>query len=300
VNPWPLTLAYTVFVILFGAVVRVTGSGAGCGQHWPTCHGEIAHLPQSLETLIELSHRVTSALCGVLVLVGLGLTWRARGPRHLATRAGWSSLFFVLVEGLVGALLVRLELVENDASVLRAVVMTGHLLNTEFLTLALLIAAWAFGKNASKIGRGAPGQLALIATLGITILVVSGSGAVTALGDTVLPAREGGAAGAVEVLGQLGGRETHFLERLRGVHPVLATLGACLLFWYTDRLAPGWGRRILPWAIGAQVAAGVSNVWLSAPGWMQIVHLGLANLVWLAFCLASLETLGQGAPRSER
>lgn len=300
-NPWPLTLAYTVFVILFGAVVRVTGSGAGCGQHWPTCHGEIAHLPQTVETMIELSHRVTSGLSVVLVLLALRWTWRACGRGHLATRAAWLSLFFLLVEALVGALLVLLELVGDDASLARAVVMTVHLLNTALLTLALLTAAWAFGKSAPSIGRGDPGQRALVVGLGLTILVVSGTGAVTALGDTVLPTRSAGAAGAVEVLGQaLSGDGAHFLERLRGVHPVLATLGACVLFWYTDRLGVGFGRRILPWTVGVQVVAGLANVWLSAPGWMQIVHLGLANLVWLAFCLASLETLGASSPRSER
>ena len=49
------SLCYTVFVILFGAVVRISGSGAGCGQHWPTCHGEVAHLPRSIETAVELT-----------------------------------------------------------------------------------------------------------------------------------------------------------------------------------------------------------------------------------------------------
>lgn len=294
-NPWPLTLAYTIFVILFGAVVRVTGSGAGCGQHWPTCHGEIAHLPRSVETVIELTHRITSGLSVVLVVAVLWMTWRALGRRHLATRAGMWSLGFLLVEAVVGALLVLLELVGDDASWLRAVVMTLHLLNSSLLTLALLIAVWAFGESAPAIGRGAPGQWTLILVLGGVILLVSGSGAVTALGDTVLPVRHGGAAGASEVLGRTFAASesgAHFLERLRGVHPVLAVSGALALLWFGDRLNPGWGRRLLPWGVGMQVLAGIANVWLSAPGWMQVVHLGLGNVVWLVFCWASLETLG--------
>lgn len=295
-NPWPLTLAYTVFVILFGAVVRVTGSGAGCGQHWPTCHGEIAHLPRTVETVIELTHRVTSGLSVVLVVLVLWLTWRRHGRRHLATRMGLLSLGFLLVEALVGAFLVMLELVGDDASWLRAVVMTFHLLNTSLLTLTMLISAWAFGRPSPSIGRGGPGKLAPILVMGAALLIVSGSGAVTALGDTVLPVSGGGPTGAAEVLSHAvgaSGSGAHFLERVRGVHPVLATLAAVLLLWLTDRLSPGRGRRLLPWVVTVQVAAGIANVWLSAPGWMQVVHLALANAVWLVFCFAGLETLGE-------
>lgn len=297
-NLWPLTLAYTIFVILFGAVVRVTGSGAGCGQHWPTCHGEIAHLPQTLETVIELTHRVTSGLSVVLVVVVLWLTWRHHGKAHLATRMGRYSLGFLLVEALVGAALVKLELVGDDASWLRAVVMTFHLLNTSLLTLVLLIAAWAFGRAAPRVGRGAPGQLVPILVMGAALLVVSGSGAVTALGDTVLPVSHEGARGAAEVIEQAVGTSstgTHFLERARGMHPVLATLAAVLLLWLTDRLSPGRGRTLLPLVITLQVGAGIANIWLSAPGWMQVVHLALANVVWLVFCFGGLETLGESS-----
>jgi len=295
-NPWPLTLAYTLFVILFGAVVRVTGSGAGCGQHWPTCHGEVAHLPQTVETIIELTHRVTSGLSLVMAVAVLWITWRSLGRRHLATRAGIWALVFLLVEALVGAALVLLELVVDDASWLRAVVMAVHLLNTALLTLALMVAAWAFGRRQPTIGSGPPGARRVVFLMLGTLLVVSGTGAVTALGDTVLP-RAAGAGGAAEVLGQaLSGSGSHFLERLRGVHPVVAVLAALLLWSKNDQLAPGWGRRLLPWTVAVQVAAGVANVWLSAPGWMQIVHLALANTVWLVVVYAGLETLGQGEP----
>src|SRR5437868_15052119 len=71
----------TVLVVLMGAVVRITGSGAGCGQHWPTCNGEVAHLPKHLKTWIELTHRLTSGLdfIGVLVLTVLAFWLK---PRH--------------------------------------------------------------------------------------------------------------------------------------------------------------------------------------------------------------------------
>jgi heme a synthase len=290
-GPWFPTLAYTLFVILFGAVVRVTGSGAGCGQHWPTCHGEIAHLPTSVETAIELTHRITSGLSLVVALGAFVLTWRRYGRRHLSTRAGLWSIAFLLVEALVGAALVLLELVGNDASWLRAVVMAFHLTNTSLLTLSMLVAAWAFGRDASELRRGDRAQRTVLWAGAAGIVVVLGSGAVTALGDTVMPLAQ---RGVVEAASQEG---AHFLDQLRGVHPVVAVLVAVLLLWTSDRLGPGRARTLLPWAVGAQVLAGLANVVLSAPGWMQIVHLALANLVWLVFCWVALDTLGGAAKR---
>lgn len=287
-SPWPLTLAYTVFVILFGAAVRITGSGAGCGQHWPTCHGEIAHLPESLETAIELTHRVTSGLSLVIALAALGLTVRRHGWRHLSTRAGLWAIGFLLVEALVGALLVRLELVGSDASVLRAVIMAIHLANTSLLTLSMLVSSWAFGREQPRLDQATRGQKVVLWSGAVGVLLVSGSGAVTALGDTVMPlagrsALEAATTGA------------HFLDRLRGVHPVVAVGVAVLLLWTADRLRPSAARRLLPWVVAVQVLAGLLNVQLSAPGWMQVVHLALANAVWLVFCYAGLETLGAKA-----
>jgi cytochrome c oxidase assembly protein subunit 15 len=287
-GPWPWTLVYVIFVILFGAVVRITGSGAGCGQHWPSCHGEVVHLPQSVETLIELTHRVTSGLSVFLVLGALVYTGRVRGRRHLSTRAAGFALGFLLLEALLGAALVLLELVGSDASHMRALVMALHLVNTALLMLALVIAAWAFGRRSPALGRGAAGQLAVVLLGGGLLLLVSASGAVTALGDTVLPV-----AGKDWQAGLSADSGAHFLERVRGVHPVLATLGALVLFWSSERLAPSRARGLLPWAVGLQLLAGLANVWLSAPGWMQVVHLALANLVWLIFVWASLETLGR-------
>ena len=291
--PWLPTLAYTLFVILFGAVVRVTGSGAGCGQHWPTCHGEVAHLPRTVETVIELTHRVTSGFSLVVAFGALVLTWRRHGRRHLSTRAGIWSLVFLVVEALVGAALVLLELVGDDASWARAVVMAFHLANTSLLTLSMLIAAWAFGREAPELGGGNRAERAVLWAGAVGIVVVLGSGAVTALGDTVRPLAE---RGVVEAAAQEG---AHFLDRLRGVHPVVAVFVALLLLWTSDRLRPGLARTLLPWTVGVQVLAGLANVVLSAPGWMQIVHLALANSVWLVFCWAALHTLDAAARRDE-
>ena len=81
-------LGYTLGVILFGAGVRITDSGAGCGQHWPTCNGEVLHLPKSLHTLIELTHRLTSGL-SLLAVLGLLIGAFRLYPRgHARARFG--------------------------------------------------------------------------------------------------------------------------------------------------------------------------------------------------------------------
>src|SRR5215471_14879131 len=70
------TLAYNVAVVLWGAFVRATGSGAGCGSHWPLCNGELLPLTSQAQTLIEFTHRATSGLSLALVITLLIWTWR--------------------------------------------------------------------------------------------------------------------------------------------------------------------------------------------------------------------------------
>ncbi len=304
-SPWSLGLAYTLFVILFGAVVRITGSGAGCGQHWPTCHGEVAHLPANVETAIELTHRVTSGLSLVLVF-GLA-TWTARRHprRHPARRAGFWACVFMVSEALVGAALVVLELVGENDSWQRAVVMAVHLVNTSLLTLSMLAAAWFFGvpqaegarRQRGRLGRrrgGLGGSGPAVVGMAL-ILVVSAAGAVTALGDTLYPVEGGGTAPLTsDALG------LQFLERLRGVHPILAIGASAYLLGISDRLPRGGFRRAMVWLVVIQVLAGIVNIGLGAPGWMQVVHLALANLLWLALGGVWLQSLtDQGVERAE-
>lgn len=276
--------ALTIFVILFGAVVRITGSGAGCGQHWPSCNGEVAHLPRSLETGIELTHRVTSGLALLGVILVVVLSFRAFPARHPIRRASVWALVFMLVEALIGAALVLFALVADDASVGRALVMPAHLVSTYALTAALYL----------TLGREPPAAPARVAGawrlfwLGALVLVaISATGALTALGDTLYPPS------ATDVAARLAedhGERSTFLQQLRILHPVLAVLGGAFVASLSARLARRAGTppatqaaRIVTLAIVIQLAAGLANVLLSAPGWMQVLHLALALMVWLSF-----------------
>ncbi len=288
------TLAYTVAVILFGAWVRITGSGAGCGQHWPTCHGEVAHRPEAIETAIELTHRVTSAADGLLV-IGLVIGACLVTPRrHPARWAALASLVFVITEGLVGALLVKAELVENDASIMRAVVMSIHLVNTSLLTGAMALSAF-FASPAAPERTEVPSRAVrvagwmLAAGLLATLLIMM-AGAVTALGDTLFPVH--GELSKAEVIAQDHAVSAHFLQRMRIVHPLGSVAVGLYLFYLavgvSERI-PGatvtrWSRATIVLVV-AQLGAGVVNIALSAPGWMQLVHLGLATLLWIVLVL---------------
>lgn len=284
------TLAYTLFVVLFGAWVRITGSGAGCGQHWPTCHGEIVHRPESIETVIELTHRVTSSLDGLVAIALVVLAFRAFDRGHWARRGAGLALVFVILEGLIGAVLVKEELVADDDSVARAVVMAIHLVNTSLLTGAMAVAAWAGGHaERVRVRPLARVEWLLIAGL-LGMLLTSMTGAVTALGDTLYPVDTTGTLG--ERLATDHGLTAHFLQRARIFHPVMAVgLGGFLLYVATavrERRPTPAVATCARWTtifVLCQVGAGVVNIMLSAPGWMQIVHLMLAKLLWLALVM---------------
>lgn len=305
-----VTLAYTVLVILFGAVVRITGSGAGCGQHWPTCHGEVVPMSPTIETVIEFSHRVTSGLCGIIVLALLVLALRGFPRGHAARLGAWLALVFTITEALIGAGLVKFGLVGDNDSVARAVVMAAHLVNTSLLTGAIALAAWASGRGDATSPAVRPRASARVRWLVYAslcgLMLVGISGAVTALGDTLYPVEPGALAERLER--DLGGG-AHFLQRLRLMHPLLA----CGLGFFTAVIAHHLGsggapsvRRVSTWVmllVFTQLAAGVLNVALSAPGWMQVLHLGLGTALWVAAVLFSLEVLhapagGDGRPRA--
>lgn len=283
----------TVLVVLLGAVVRITGSGAGCGQHWPTCNGEVAHLPKRLETWIELSHRTTSGLdfLGVLVLAVLAFQLR---PAHPARLAAFAALGLMVVEVAIGARLVLLNLVGSNLSFDRVVVMPAHLVTTSLLIGSL--AAASYFSSEARLTRepqlSAAGAQQLrracywVAGAGVFLLLVSMTGAVTALGDTVYPVR---GQGTLEHLQNDQAVGAHLLGRLRVVHPLLALLGIAGVWIAASRAreaSPAEPIQRLGLALYAggalALAVGVANIWLGAPGYLQVVHLFMACVLWLS------------------
>ena len=293
-------LVYLLGVILFGAWVRITHSGAGCGSHWPMCNGEVIPIAPSLETLIELTHRLTSGLLGIVGLVLVGWALLRFGRDRVSLAAG-ITLVFIIVEALIGAGLVLRELVADDDSVARAIIITIHLVNTLVLTAAASLTAWwSFDRRDVALRKLGPGGWILGLGL-VAIAVTSMTGAVTALGDTLFPVDTAAAGGVLDRVRDDLSPAKHFLVRLRIFHPVVAVVAALVVWWVgswareraTDGITPRLARG-LQHAVIAQVALGVVNIALAAPGWLQLAHLLLAQTVWIAAVLttASFATCG--------
>ena len=123
-------LLFNLFIIIWGAFVRASGSGAGCGDHWPKCNGEIIPQDPSIATIIEFTHRATSGLA--LIFVIIMYIWSRKLPFERPRIYARNSLILIIIEALLGAGLVLLGLVDKNETYSRAVVMSIHLANTFF------------------------------------------------------------------------------------------------------------------------------------------------------------------------
>ena len=286
-------LGLNILVILWGALVRATGSGAGCGSHWPLCNGEVVPRAAGIETMIELTHRLTSGLA--LVAVGLMAWWAFRiFPRgHRVRWAALASLALIIVEALIGAGLVLLELVAENASLARGYWMVGHLINTFILIAALtLTAAWAAGMPRLELA-GRQREVGMFALGFVTLLLVGATGAIAALGDTLFPA-----ATLADGLRDSISADSHPLVRLRKLHPLIAIVSGALVAVIARgsaaRDARPVVRQLASTLLGlyvVQLVLGALNVALLAPVWMQLIHLLLANAVWVALVLLAAMSL---------
>lgn len=290
---------YNVIVILWGALVRASGSGAGCGNHWPLCNGQVIPVSPSFHTIIEFTHRMMTGGSTFLVLGLLVWTFRATIKGHAARFFAIASTLLLLNEAFLGALLVKLGYVTGNQSTGRMVLLSIHLSNTLLLVAALTLTArflsvgrgWAGLHRAPGFGWAVAG---LAATIGVGV-----SGSMAALGDTLFPAVSLRAA----YLQDFGGASP-WLLRLRMVHPASALVAALFVIWLVRRSGQAHlektgladvGRlylaKMLVGLLVAQFVLGLADVLLLAPAWMQLIHLFGANLYWVALVLLAAETV---------
>ena len=275
-------LGYNVAVVLWGALVRATGSGAGCGAHWPLCNGTVMQHSPAMNTVIELTHRLTSGVALIAMLGLLGWTFAATPRYHLARVAVISAAVLTFNEALLGALLVVLGKVAHDQSASRAVYLSLHLANTLLLLGALALTAHFLTRTTGRM-RGSvdyrdvfPILLGIVATL-----IVGVSGSLAALGDTLFPAASLSAAFAQDF-----SSKSAWLLRIRWVHPAASFVAGafiCWLLWKSVRV--GVNRRLGQLVVGLlllQFALGFADLWLLAPTWMQVMHLLGADMLWVA------------------
>ena len=281
-----IVLAYNLAVVMWGAFVRATGSGAGCGNHWPMCNGELIPHSRPIATLIELAHRLSSGIALILIIGLIVWAFRAFPAGHPARKGAAWSVFFTFTEALIGAGLVLFEKVAKDQSFSRVVSLSVHLINTFLLVAALALTAWwASGMPALSPRRSPWRTAALIGLAGTLILGISG--AITALGDTLYPS-----ASLAEGLRADFAATAHFLVRFRKFHPLIAVLVGSYLAVFAFLARKRASGPMLPQLstalislIAIQWGLGTLDVALLAPVWLQLIHLLLADLLWIAAVL---------------
>ena len=291
-------LAYTIAVIVWGAFVRASKSGAGCGDHWPDCKGRIIPSFADTTTLIEYIHRVTSGLSGLFILALAIAAFFATPRGHIVRRYAVLSAVFIVTESALGMLLVKFQYVAEDASVGRAIWMALHLINTFLLLAWLTLMAWhATGQpHASLRSAGGVGK-AMFAALGAALIVAT-FGAQAALADTLFPAAS--IAHGIQQDMTPGG---HFLLTLRLFHPIVAL---ALAVYLVVALSAASALRPTPQVkristavfvlLGVQIAFGFVNLAFLAPVWMQLLHLFNADLLWTVLVVLTAATIAAPSP----
>jgi cytochrome c oxidase assembly protein subunit 15 len=278
-------LVYFIAVILWGTLVRATGAGAGCGNHWPLCNGTVMQRSASANTLIEFIHRITSGLSflAVVTLAAWSFAGTVRG--HLARRAAVASVAFTLIEATLGALLVKLGLTAQSQSPLRPAYLALHLTNTLLLVAALTLTAHLLSRKHGYLSGGIRLRAPFAAVAGIFVVMIVGvTGSLAALGDTLYPSTSLGLALAQDFSPASG-----WLVRWRWMHPTVAFVASIFLIWLLVRAAQHktqWDNRGLSALVLLLLAGvyvlGLLDVILLAPLWVQVAHLLGADTLWAA------------------
>jgi cytochrome c oxidase assembly protein subunit 15 len=282
-----LTLGFMVFVVLEGAVVRATGSGAGCGNHWPLCNGEVIPHHPRLATVIEFVHRQLTTVCSLLVVGLIARTFLNYPRGHRARRAVVWTGVLLLTEAFLGAILVKGGYVESNASNMRVLMQCIHFTNT-MLLLAALTVTWWWLRDRTEL-TNLPPQAKTISWISLAATIIVGAtGSVAALADTLFPSTS-----LQTALVQDFAAHSPLLVRMRWLHPAAAILGLiCAII--LARLLRGAIAQTLLLLIAAQFVFGIADVLLLAPTWMQVLHLLGADLYWIALTAACVTVL---APR---
>ena len=293
-----LVLLYNLAAVAWGVFVRASKSGDGCGSHWPLCDGASVPINGDTGRYVELSHRISTALIGPMAIVLVVWAFLAFPKGHLARKGAVATFAGVLLEGLVGAALVKFGWVTTNDSAPRAGAMAIHAVSTFFLLGSLtvtLLAASGLPRVRLK-GQGTVGAMLLLA--GASVVVLGISGAISALGHQLHE--------VPDVLKAAQNPATHWMVRLQPWHPyIAASIGLYLL------LAAGLLPHLRPdvrvvkaarWTLGlygAQLLLGLANIWLKAPIPMQMAHLTLADVNWISLVALTLYCCAEGVEHVE-
>ena len=284
---------FCLFIILWGAFVRISHSGDGCGPHWPLCQGEyFVNQDSTSKTWIEWTHRATSGLFGLLVLLLYGACWipALRRTKIAVRKSAFWVLIFTITEALLGARLVLAGLTGSNSSLARAMTMNLHLLNSLLLSASLFI-CWRI--SLGHIYRWP--RICKKQTIAVVLLffILAGLGSFSALSSSLFPSSS-----LWEGLAEDFQPESNYLIRLRLWHPMLALLLGALLygFWTyraQKRAKNGAQKKtnspLILVCFGLAWLSGLLNLVLLSPVVLKLTHLLAVYLLGMSFLL-SLET----------
>lgn len=279
-----IVVGFMVLVILEGAIVRATGSGAGCGNHWPLCNGDFFPHHPRLATIIEYTHRSLTGFCTALIAGLIAWTFFARAPGDRARRAVVWSGVLLITEAALGAILVKGGYVENNASNMRVLMQSIHFTNTMLLLAAITLTWWWLREDQLQSSFTAGAQVAAWLALGTT-LIVGATGSVAALADTLFPSLSLSAAFLRDFAAS-----SPLVVRMRWIHPASAIIGVACAIWLALKLRGSLARWVLG-LISLQLVLGAVDVLLLAPTWIQVLHLFGADLYWITLVAACATVL---------
>ena len=295
------TLVFNIMVILGGTIVRATGSGDGCGETWPKCGDQFIPPNATIETLIEYSHRASSVLAGlgVALVVILALWFFKKGT--IVRRAAVVSGIFLVVEALLGAALVLFGWVDADISAGRLVVVPLHLINTFLLLGSLAVTAWLGSGLPDPTGKTSVSTRRWLLFGGLVILVLAVTGALNALADTVFPSES-----VVGDLSEKFGATAPLLSKLRIFHPLVAIAGGLFVGWVAvsqSRHRSDRSKKLssaVTVIIFSQFFIGIANIYFLTPLSLQVIHLLVADVIWVVYVFLSMSVLGERDRTSTR
>ncbi|MER3430695.1 MAG: cytochrome oxidase assembly protein [Blastocatellia bacterium] len=285
-------LAFNLLVILWGVFLRASKSGDGCGQFWLTCNGELIPSAPEFKTIIEFTHRLMTAVDGIVMLILIA--WAFAAWYRQRTRASWlglvmatGSFIFVLTEAAVGAGLVLTGNTALAVTETRPFWAMGHLVNT-FILLAFLTLTFWFS-NGEKRLHWPEHKTALLLVGGVCLLLLVGmSGSLAALSNMLFPSQS-----LAEGISKDFSAGSNLILRLRLSHPILSILAGVYLFvvagWLRsrerDRSAIAKAAKAVSFLVVVQILFGAATLLSLGPIIMQLGHLFLADLLWIALVL---------------
>lgn len=274
---------YTILVIIWGAWVRISHSGDGCGSHWPLCDGALIPTETDQKTWVEYTHRLSSGLYGIFVTILFVLSYKAFCPQSAGRKVALATFVLMMIEALLGAALVLKGLVGENATIFRLVVMTFHQINSLLLVgSTVILSLVASPEMELKLPLFSWKKLFQSAPSLVTFILIPATGAWAALANTLFPSQS-----LSEGLLKDFQSDSPWILRLRLAHPALALLiGFAFIYYFFQESEKTEGDISKASLHVAAVLAigllfGILTLLFLSPVWMKLVHLTIAQVIWV-------------------